>query len=297
MKKINLVILVIGLVLIGLIFSVRLFTSEDTWICQDGQWIKHGQPRDPQPTSPCPSQNEPLDNPISVETPFPNQTLSSPINIKGQARGNWYFEASFPIILKDTQENMISQAVATAKSDWMTEDFVPFEASLDFSVPEETLAILVLKKDNPSGLAKYDQEITIPITLLPDSQSQVKVYFNNNKLDSTLSCEQVFSVNRTVAKTQAIARAALEELLAGPTDEEKAAGFDTTINPGVVINSLSIENGVAKVDFSDELEKAVGGSCRVSLIRKQIEETLKQFSTISQVLISINGRTEDILQP
>jgi len=45
------------------------------------------------------------------------------------------------------------------------------------------------------------------------------------------------------------------------------------------------------------LQYQVGGSCRVSAIRAQIIETLKQFSTVKNVVISINGRTEDILQP
>jgi len=65
----------------------------------------------------------------------------------------------------------------------------------------------------------------------------------------------------------------------------------------VKIQSLSIENGVAKIDFSKELEQDVGGSCRVSAIRAQITETLKQFETVNEVIISIDSRVEDILQP
>ena len=92
-------------------------------------------------------------------------------------------------------------------------------------------------------------------------------------------------------------RASLEELFKGPTDTEKNAGFSTSINPGVKIQSLTIENGTAKVDFNEQLEYQVGGSCRVSAIRAQITQTLEQFPTIKNVIISINGRTEDILQP
>ena len=63
------------------------------------------------------------------------------------------------------------------------------------------------------------------------------------------------------------------------------------------IQSLTIENSVAKVDFDEQLEFQVGGSCRVTAIRAQIRETLKQFPIIDSVIISINGRTEDVLQP
>ena len=60
---------------------------------------------------------------------------------------------------------------------------------------------------------------------------------------------------------------------------------------------IEVNDGVAKVDFSKQMEFEMGGSCRVGLIRLQVEETLKQFPEIKQVIISVDGRTEDILQP
>jgi len=35
----------------------------------------------------------------------------------------------------------------------------------------------------------------------------------------------------------------------------------------------------------------------VGSIRSQIESTLKQFPSVKQVIISVDGRTDDILQP
>ncbi len=126
---------------------------------------------------------------------------------------------------------------------------------------------------------------------------KAEVYFNNNKLDPEFSCNKVFPAEREIKKTQGVARAALEELLKGPTEEEKTEGFFTSINSGVKIQKLSIVEGMATVDFDEQLEFQVGGSCRVSAIRAQITETLKQFPTIENVIISIDDRTEDILQP
>jgi len=131
----------------------------------------------------------------------------------------------------------------------------------------------------------------------PEETITVQAFFNNNMLDPEFTCTKVFPVERVIPKTQAVGRAALEELLKGPTGPEKEESFSTSINPGVKIQSLVIENGVAKVDFDEQLEFQVGGSCRVSAIRAQITETLKQFPTVKTVVISINGRTEDILQP
>ena len=126
----------------------------------------------------------------------------------------------------------------------------------------------------------------------------VLAYFSNSeKSPEFLECTEVYPVKREVLKTPAVARAAVEELLKGPTAEEKTQGYLTSINPSVKIQSLTIEGNTAKVDFDPQLEFQIGGSCRVAAIRAQITQTLKQFPAVNEVIISIDGRTEDILQP
>lgn len=134
-------------------------------------------------------------------------------------------------------------------------------------------------------------------TQVPLETMAVKVYFNNSNLDPEYSCNKVFPVEREIKKTAAVARAALEELLRGATEADKQEGFFTSINPGVKIQKLAIENKTARVDFDEQLEFQMGGSCRVAAIRAQITQTLKQFPTIENVIISIDGETETILQP
>lgn len=131
---------------------------------------------------------------------------------------------------------------------------------------------------------------------ISDGTEIVKVFFSNNILDPEVSCTKVFSVDRKV-ETADLAKAALEALLQGPTAGEENEGFITNINSGVILNILVIKDGIARADFSERLNESIGGSCRVSAIRAEIEETLKQFSGINEVIISVNGRTEDILQP
>ena len=133
----------------------------------------------------------------------------------------------------------------------------------------------------------------------PDGQdtATLKVYFMNDKLDPEITCQKVFPVERTVPYTLGVAQAALKQLLVGPTDAEKAAGYATTIPQGVTLESVTIKDGTAYAAFDETLERSVGGSCRVTAIRQQIIRTLQQFPTVTNVVISINGRTEDILQP
>jgi len=93
----------------------------------------------------------------------PGAVVKSPMEIRGEARGSWYFEASFPIKIYDSNGTLLGTAIAQAESDWMTEDFVPFNTTLTFSTPTTTTGQLVFKKDNPSGLPQNDAEFKIPV--------------------------------------------------------------------------------------------------------------------------------------
>ncbi|MDQ5948887.1 MAG: hypothetical protein QG589_12 [Patescibacteria group bacterium] len=102
---------------------------------------------------------------IVVELPFPGAVTGKTFSVIGKARGTWFFEASFPVVVLDKDGKVIATSIARAKKDWMTNDFVPFEA--DFKVPDDYMgpATIVLKKDNPSGMADKDASISFPITI------------------------------------------------------------------------------------------------------------------------------------
>ena len=103
---------------------------------------------------------------IRLDTPKPNQIISSPLKVTGVARGYWFFEASFPVVLVNWDGLIVAEGIATAKGDWMTTDFVPFEANLTFVVDKEVYSnrgALILRKDNPSGLPANDDALEIPI--------------------------------------------------------------------------------------------------------------------------------------
>jgi hypothetical protein len=233
---------------------------------------------------------------LNITSPKAGAVIQSPLVVKGFAKGTWYFEASFPVKIVDVKGNIVGQKFAEAESDWMTEKFVPFSGLIEFTAKEGEKGFVVFQKDNPSGLPENDDELRVPIIFGAET-IPVSVYFGNTKQGSSEDCSKVFSVTRYIAKNVATARGAITELLKGVSDEDKADGFFTSINAGVKIQKLTIENGTAKIDFSNDIEKNLGGSCRVTNIRAQIETTLKQFRTVKNVVISVDGRTEDILQP
>ena len=114
---------------------------------------------------------EPVENKsdkIILDTPKLNEKVNSPIKISGKARGAWFFEASFPVFVVDWDGRIIGQGIAEAKNDWMTEDFVPFEANISYVLDPDIYSkkgAIILKKDNPSGLSENDDALEIQIEL------------------------------------------------------------------------------------------------------------------------------------
>ena len=101
---------------------------------------------------------------VKVSAPLPGAKVSRTFTISGEARGQWYFEASFPVQVRDSNNNLIAQSHAEAKSDWMTTDWVPFTSTIavqNYSGP----ATLVLLKDNPSGLPENEDAVEFSITI------------------------------------------------------------------------------------------------------------------------------------
>ena len=102
---------------------------------------------------------------IVVVSPEVGDTEEQEFIVLGKARGTWYFEASFPIVVLDTVGRVIAESHAEAKDDWMTEEFVMFAGVVKLKNPYTGSATLVLKNDNPSGEPGRDRSVSIPITI------------------------------------------------------------------------------------------------------------------------------------
>lgn len=237
---------------------------------------------------------------IRLETPRPNETISSPLTIKGQARGSWFFEASFPIFLYDGNGQKIATAIAQAKADWMTEDFVPFEATLKVPVADTAAGVLVFKKDNPSGLPENDDELRMPIKFSSDTR-QISLYFYNQIRDKEIadyipcSPDAVLPVTRKIFLSQTPIQDAINLLLQGNiTPAEKDAGFLSEFPlDGVKLIGANLKDEALTLEFADPLGKTGGGSCRVGLLWNQIAKTAKQFTGVKEVKFS----PADLFQP
>jgi len=239
----------------------------------------------------------PQNNLIKVDSPQPNQEIQSSFVVEGEARGYWFFEATFPIKLLDKDGNLLEQTFAQAQGEWMTEDFVPFKSVLTFSVSEDQEGTLVLEKDNPSGLPENADEIRIPVMLIKGSSVQtrtIKLYYYSPELDKdnegNILCSRkgLVAVEREIPITITPIQDSINLLISGDlTEAERAQGI-TSEYPleGFSLTGASLNNGILTFEFNDPNNKTGGGSCRTGILWFQIEATAKQFPEIQQVRFS-----------
>lgn len=206
-KKIITALVILIIVFLASVLIVRLLSPEDNWLCDKlGDCVKHGQPGLPNPASVnCEEVGGTLemksdasggqigfcilpDKSVCEEWSLlrhectensenfihlslrPGDKISSPLKISGEVRGNWFFEASFPVVLVNWDGLIIAEGLAKAKGDWMTTNFVPFETELKFIKPANPTnqdyakkGAIIFQKDNPSGLSQHDKAYELPI--------------------------------------------------------------------------------------------------------------------------------------
>lgn len=251
----------------------------------------------PEPPEPIATKKDDL---IEIWSPTPNMTVSSPLTVEGQARGTWYFEASFPVRLLDADGTVLGTAVAQAQSDWMTTEYVPFTATVIFTAPKGETGTIVLQKDNPSGLPENDNELRIPIQFDSSMRTVTLYYYDpekdkDNEGNLICSAQGLTGVERAIAHTETPIQDTIRLLLLGLlTMEEKNSGM-TTEYPleGVTLVGASLSDGTLTLEFTDPQNKTGGGSCRVGILWAQIAQTAKQFPEVKDVKFI----PEELFQP
>lgn len=234
-----------------------------------------------------------IDSDIIINQPLSNDTISSPVEITGRARSG---EGAVYFRLKDGMNKAIAEGSATAPLGGSGLGF--YSGKLEFDRPTTQNGWLeVYTKDAQDN--SEQNLISLPIVFKEFSKPKIKLYFSNIKEDpNVLDCSKVFMVEREIEPTNQIVKSVISELIKGVTEEEMANGYLTNLpETAIELKSMDLKDGVLTVDFNQALQEGVGGSCRVIAIRSQITETLKQFENVKEVIISIDGKTEDILQP
>jgi len=225
---------------------------------------------------------------LLVESPLADAQITGAFEVAGRVQSD---AEKMTVSLLDAEGNeLFSRKIDVVPTD--DESHVRFEVAVgDLGyVGPATLRIVYSGADGG--------EETREIMMVSDELVDVEIFFTNPFLNPWSACDKVFSVRRQVSKNGSIYRAALEELFRGPNETETENGYGTELPEGVKLKSVASDaDGVLTADFSRQLDQRVAGSCRVTAIQSQIAQTLKQFPEVRDVVISIEGETEGILQP
>lgn len=314
-NKANKIIIISILIVVLMILGLRFISGEDSWDCVDGQWVKHGFPYGNKPDREC--RNKTSDDATSnklkekksktkdknaeeatnsdgeniiVDFPKNGETIGLPVTIKGKAR---VFENTVNYRIKDSEGKIILERYTNADSEDVGQ-FGSFEETVNYPDPEDekgTVEVFEYSAKDGSEINKVE----ISVIFKKIDSTDIKVYFGNRKENSDdENCNQVYETERRISKTQSVVKAALLELISGTTLEEEDNGFFSEISRETKINNLSVANEIAKVDFSGELLEGIEGSCEKETITAQITETLKQFPTVKEVKITVDGK-ENVL--
>ena len=141
-----------------------------------------------------------------------------------------------PVVLKDSGEKVIAKGYATAKDEWRTNSFVPFDLEITFNVPTSgNRGTLILKKDNPTDLPEHDDEL------------EVAVYFpNEDLLGANLEQKTTFNISKLD-----------ESGLYGPPDAKRALAYEFCI-PDTVQNRTEVKRIDPTVKFFAQSPGRIG---------------------------------------
>lgn len=102
-------------------------------------------------------------------------------------------------------------------------------------------------------------------------------------------CDKVVMITRVIPGTPQVLNGAMQELFA--IDTENVNGYFSFIartNNTLKFSNATIDNGTAKIYLTGSLS-GLAGVCDDPRAQIQIEETAKQFSSVSAVEIYLNG--------
>jgi hypothetical protein len=121
----------------------------------------------------------------------------------------------------------------------------------------------------------------------------VALFFGNTSLNRGGDCAAVFPVLRQVPHTYDLPRAVLDQLFAGPTEEERQQGYVSPFSPETAgaLKMIAIEGETAYLDLADirSLMPSASASCGQQAFFAEVETTLRRVQPVQRVIYAIEG--------
>ncbi len=130
---------------------------------------------------------------------------------------------------------------------------------------------------------------------------EILLYYYNSENDKdsegNIMCgvQGLVAVNRQISLSQTPVQGAINLLMKGELSKEETAAGVATEFPleGLELKGANLNDGFLTLEFGDPQNKTSGGSCRVGILRAQIEATAKQFEGVNEVRFV----PEELFQP
>jgi hypothetical protein len=106
--------------------------------------------------------------------------------------------------------------------------------------------------------------------------------------------DERLAISHRDVQGSAVLRAAITELLAGPTPGEQAAGLTSTIPETTTLLGVDLDDGLATIDLSRDFGDG-GGSLSMTTRVAEVVFTATQFPNVDRVLFWIDGAPIDSL--
>lgn len=126
-------------------------------------------------------------------------------------------------------------------------------------------------------------------------EMDVVAYFLVDDIEEEGKGPFLVPVHGEVPETEGVAAAAVNELIAGPTDDEVARrpAISSAVPPETRLLGIVIEDGVATVDLSGEFDDG-GGTFSMQARLAQLVYTLTQYPTVDSVLLELDGEPVEV---
>jgi spore germination protein GerM len=143
---------------------------------------------------------------------------------------------------------------------------------------------------NPKPISNQPIQSNIENKPLQDFQ----LFFNNTiKNPNLIDCSLMFSVKRQTNQ-KVTYEFLVNTLINGLTQKEEKDGYVTAIPKNLELNFVKSEEGKVIVDFKPF---QIAGSCATGMFTAQVKKTLLAIDQTKEIVITIQGKSEDILQP
>lgn len=249
---------------------------------------------------------------IELEEPTALAAIASPVLLRGVSTA---FEATVNVEIR--ADDQVEPLARTFVMGGANGELGPFAAQVAFSSPgpaaNGSIVLMTYSARDGSlveatvvrvrfGEPRPDGQQTTACTgdparaPLEPGQTEVRVFFTCG--DPTSAPRPVY---RVVPATPDVLRAALEQVLVGPTPNERSIGFTSWFSPDTfdMVQGVDLDaDGSARVDF-DDFRKVIPNastSAGSAMLLAQLNATVFQFPSVTSVVYRFDGDCEDFTE-